>query len=100
MLIVPLAKHLGLGAILGYLLAGMAMGPWGLGLVRDPEAILHSAKVGVVLMLFCRRGLELEPRRLWAMRRAVFRCRALYCNCSARPRCSPHWPWRWACAGQ
>ena len=42
-LIVPLAKRLGLGAILGYLLAGMAIGPWGLGFVRDPEAILHGA---------------------------------------------------------
>ncbi len=70
-LIVPLAKRLGLGAILGYLLAGMAIGPWGLGFVRDPEAILHGAEFGVVLMLFLV-GLELEPRRLWAMRRAVF----------------------------
>ena len=48
-LIVPLAKRLGLGAFLGYLLAGMAIGPWGLGFVRDPEAILHGAEFGVVL---------------------------------------------------
>ncbi|MBH9551439.1 glutathione-regulated potassium-efflux system protein KefC [Inhella gelatinilytica] len=70
-LIVPLAKRLGLGAILGYLIAGLLIGPWGLGFVRDPEAILHGAEFGVVLMLFLV-GLELEPRRLWAMRCAVF----------------------------
>lgn len=70
-LVVPLAKRAGLGAILGYLAAGIAIGPWGLGLVQDPQTILHGAEFGVVLMLFLV-GLELEPRRLWAMRRAVF----------------------------
>ncbi|MCK7580397.1 MAG: cation:proton antiporter [Chromatiales bacterium] len=70
-LCVPLAVRLGLGAVLGYLVAGVAIGPAGLGLVSDVEAILHFAEFGVVLMLFLI-GLELEPRRLWAMRRDVF----------------------------
>lgn len=67
---VPLAVRLGLGAVLGYLLAGVAIGPVGLALVSDPAAILHVSELGVVLMLFVI-GLELEPQRLWAMRRAV-----------------------------
>ena len=70
-LCVPLAVRFGLGAVLGYLAAGVAIGPSGLGLIRDVEAILHFAEFGVVLMLFLI-GLELEPRRLWAMRRDVF----------------------------
>jgi glutathione-regulated potassium-efflux system ancillary protein KefC len=71
LLCVPLAVRLGLGAILGYLAAGVAIGPAGLGLISDVETILHFAEFGVVLMLFMI-GLELEPRRLWAMRRDVF----------------------------
>ena len=70
-LAVPLARLLGLGAIIGYLGAGIAIGPWGLKLVTEPSAILHFAEFGVVLMLFLV-GLELEPRRLWAMRRPIF----------------------------
>jgi len=68
---VPLSRALGLGAIIGYLAAGLVIGPFGLGLVRDPETILHFAELGVVLMLFLV-GLELEPRRLWALRRPIF----------------------------
>lgn len=68
---VPLAVRLGLGSVLGYLVAGVAIGPVGLALVSDPQAILHLSELGVVLMLFVI-GLELEPRRLWAMRGAVF----------------------------
>ncbi|MBS4036917.1 MAG: monovalent cation:proton antiporter-2 (CPA2) family protein [Hydrogenophaga sp.] len=68
---VPLAVRLGLGSVLGYLLAGVAIGPLGLALVSDPVALLHTSELGVVLMLFVI-GLELEPQRLWAMRRAVF----------------------------
>ncbi|RYF43309.1 MAG: glutathione-regulated potassium-efflux system protein KefC [Comamonadaceae bacterium] len=68
---VPLAKYLGLGSIIGYLAAGIAIGPWGLGLVTNVEDILHFAEFGVVLMLFLI-GLELEPRRLWSMRRPIF----------------------------
>ncbi|MES2716451.1 MAG: glutathione-regulated potassium-efflux system protein KefC [Pseudomonadota bacterium] len=70
-LAVPLARLLGLGAIIGYLGAGIVIGPWGLKLVSDPAAMLHFAEFGVVLMLFLV-GLELEPRRLWAMRRPIF----------------------------
>ena len=68
---VPLSKALGLGSIIGYLAAGIAIGPWGLGLVVDVEEILHFAEFGVVLMLFLV-GLELEPKRLWALRRPIF----------------------------
>ncbi|MDR8364153.1 glutathione-regulated potassium-efflux system protein KefC [Pseudomonas sp. JL3] len=70
-LIVPIAVRLGLGPVLGYLLAGCLIGPWGLKLVTDVESILHFAEIGVVLMLFII-GLELDPKRLWAMRRMVF----------------------------
>ena len=70
-LAVPLARLLGLGSIIGYLAAGIAIGPWGLKLVTDPATILHFAEFGVVLMLFLV-GLELEPKRLWALRRPIF----------------------------
>ena len=68
---VPLSKAVGLGAIIGYLAAGIAIGPWGAGLVNNVEDILHFAEFGVVLMLFLV-GLELEPRRLWSLRRSIF----------------------------
>ena len=68
---VPLARALGLGSIIGYLVAGIAIGPWGLALVTDAQTILTVAEFGVVLMLFLV-GLELEPKRLWAMRRPIF----------------------------
>ena len=68
---VPLSKALGLGSIIGYLAAGIAIGPWGLGLVTNVEDILHFAEFGVVLMLFLV-GLELEPDRLWSLRRPIF----------------------------
>lgn len=70
-LVVPLSKALGLGSIIGYLAAGIIIGPWGLGLVSNVEDILHFAEFGVVLMLFLV-GLELEPKRLWNMRRPIF----------------------------
>jgi glutathione-regulated potassium-efflux system ancillary protein KefC len=70
-LAVPLARLLGLGSIIGYLGAGIAIGPWGLKLVTDPQAMLHFAEFGVVLMLFLV-GLELEPKRLWSLRRPIF----------------------------
>jgi len=68
---VPLAKKLGLGSIIGYLAAGIGIGPWGLGLVTNVQDILHFAEFGVVLMLFLI-GLELEPKRLWSLRRPIF----------------------------
>lgn len=70
-LAVPLARLAGLSAIVGYLAAGIVIGPFGLRLVSDPQAMLHVAEFGVVLMLFLV-GLELEPRRLWALRRPIF----------------------------
>lgn len=68
---VPLAKKFGLGSIIGYLAAGIAIGPWGMGLVTNVQDILHFAEFGVVLMLFLV-GLELEPGRLWNLRRPIF----------------------------
>ena len=70
-LMVPLFKRAGLGSVLGYLVAGALIGPWGLALVTDAEAILHVAELGVVLLLFLV-GLELNPRRVWQMRRPIF----------------------------
>lgn len=64
---VPLAQRAGLGSVLGYLLAGIAIGPWGLGLIRDVQAIMHFAEFGVVLLLFLI-GLELNPKKLWNLR--------------------------------
>lgn len=68
---VPLFKRLGLGSVLGYLAAGMVIGPWGAGFISDVESILHFAELGVVLLLFLI-GLELQPSRLWELRRSVF----------------------------
>ncbi|WP_417314150.1 glutathione-regulated potassium-efflux system protein KefC [Enterobacter sp.] len=70
-LIVPVAVRLGLGSVLGYLIAGCVIGPWGFRLVTDAESILHFAEIGVVLMLFVI-GLELDPQRLWKLRASVF----------------------------
>ncbi|MGB5201327.1 MAG: glutathione-regulated potassium-efflux system protein KefC [Sedimenticolaceae bacterium] len=67
---VPVSKRLGFGAVLGYLLAGVVIGPWGLGLIAEAEDILHFAEFGVVLLLFAI-GLELDPKRLWALRRPI-----------------------------
>jgi len=67
---VPIARALGLGAIIGYLAAGIAIGPWGLALVSNVQDILHFAEFGVVLMLFLV-GLELQPSRLWSLRRPI-----------------------------
>src|SRR5439155_1368724 len=68
---VPLCKRLGLGSVLGYLLAGMAIGPWGLRLIADPQTVLQFSEFGVVLLLFLI-GLELNPQRVWALRRTIF----------------------------
>ena len=68
---VPLFRRFKLSAVLGYLAAGVVIGPWGLGLFADVESILHFAEFGVVLLLFVI-GLELQPSRLWVMRHAVF----------------------------
>jgi monovalent cation:proton antiporter-2 (CPA2) family protein len=68
---VPLFARLGLGSVLGYLAAGVAIGPWGLALIAAPETVLQFAEFGVVMLLFLI-GLELEPDRLWALRRSIF----------------------------
>lgn len=68
---VPIAKRFGLGAVLGYLIAGALIGPWGLRFIEDVESTMHFSEFGVVLMLFVI-GLELEPKRLMAMRKGVF----------------------------
>ncbi|MGE3477221.1 MAG: monovalent cation:proton antiporter-2 (CPA2) family protein [Rhodospirillaceae bacterium] len=70
-LVVPIFRRLGLGAVLGYLAAGAAIGPFGLSLIADVEAAAHLAEFGVVLLLFII-GLELNPTRLWTMRSMVF----------------------------
>src|SRR5205809_526849 len=68
---VPLCKRLGLGSVLGYLVAGMAIGPWGLRLIADPQTVLQFSEFGVVLLLFLI-GLELNPQPVWALRRTIF----------------------------
>jgi glutathione-regulated potassium-efflux system protein KefB len=73
---VPLFKRFGLGAVLGYLAAGLAIGPFGAGLIQDAEAVLHVAELGVVMFLFLI-GLEMRPARLWSLRRDIFGLGAL-----------------------
>ncbi|MDB5561605.1 MAG: KefB, partial [Hyphomicrobiales bacterium] len=68
---VPIFRRLGLGSVLGYLAAGLVIGPFGLRLVNDPQAILHAAELGVVMFLFII-GLEMEPQRLWNLRKQIF----------------------------
>ncbi|MDP0025658.1 monovalent cation:proton antiporter-2 (CPA2) family protein [Glaesserella parasuis] len=69
--IVPLFKRIGLGSVLGYLVAGCLIGPSGAGLFQDPNAVVHMAELGVVMFLFII-GLEMHPERLWSMRKAIF----------------------------
>jgi glutathione-regulated potassium-efflux system ancillary protein KefC/glutathione-regulated potassium-efflux system protein KefB len=68
---VPLARALGFGSVLGYLAAGLAIGPWALGLITDVDSILKFSEFGVVLLLFVI-GLEMQPERFWRLRGAVF----------------------------
>jgi monovalent cation:proton antiporter-2 (CPA2) family protein len=67
---VPLFKRMGLGSILGYLFAGIVLGPHALGIIEDPESVLHFAEYGVILLLFVI-GLELAPEKLWSMRNHI-----------------------------
>ena len=69
--LVPLSKRFGFGAVLGYLAAGTLVGPWGFGLVTDVESIMRIGEFGVVFLLFVI-GLELQPSRLWALRQPIF----------------------------
>jgi len=68
---VPLFRRLGLGSVLGYLAAGLVIGPFGFGVFNDPQSIIHVAELGVVLFLFLI-GLEMQPARLWSMRGEIF----------------------------
>ena len=70
-LLVPLFAKLKLGAVLGYLVAGVVIGPWGFKLISDPQAVEKVSEFGVVLLLFLV-GLELNPKRLWSLRKAIF----------------------------
>ncbi len=68
---VPLFRRLGLGSVLGYFAAGLAIGPFGLAWFSDPQAILHTAELGVVMFLFLI-GLEMRPSHLWSLRGQIF----------------------------
>ncbi|WP_434211892.1 monovalent cation:proton antiporter-2 (CPA2) family protein [[Pseudomonas] boreopolis] len=68
---IPLFRRLGLGSVLGYLAAGLAIGPFGLGWFEDPQSILHVAELGVVMFLFVI-GLEMRPSHLWSLRGEIF----------------------------
>ena len=75
-LLVPIFKRLGLGSVLGYLVAGVLIGPSAFAVIHEPEAVLQTAELGVALLLFLI-GLELQRERLWALRKAVFGLGAL-----------------------
>ena len=68
---VPIAKRLGLGSVLGYLIAGVVIGPFALSLVGDQADVMKFAEFGVVILLFLI-GLEVQPSMLWDMRKAIF----------------------------
>lgn len=75
-LAVPIFRKLGLGSVLGYLAAGLAVGPFGLNFVENPEEMLHSSELGVVLFLFII-GLEMKPSKLWQLRSQILGLGAL-----------------------
>lgn len=81
---VPLFRRLGFGAVLGYLAAGMLIGPWGLGFIGEVESVLQFSEIGVVFLLFVI-GLELKPSRLWVMRHAIFVTGSLQVACATVP---------------
>jgi glutathione-regulated potassium-efflux system protein KefB len=70
-LLVPLGRRYGLATVLGYLLTGVVLGPSGFNVAGNTEAVMHFAEYGVVMLLFII-GLELQPSRLWALRRPIF----------------------------
>lgn len=73
---VPVFKKIGLGSVLGYLAAGLAIGPFGFGFFAEPQAIIHVAELGVVMFLFII-GLEMQPSKLWGIRKDIFGLGAL-----------------------
>jgi glutathione-regulated potassium-efflux system protein KefB len=80
---VPLFRRLGLGSVLGYLAAGLVIGPHGLRVVTDAETMLHVAELGVVLFLFVI-GLEMRPSKLWNLRGEILGGLAARCGCGRR----------------
>jgi len=96
LLVVPFTARLGLGSVIGYLIAGIALGPQGFGVMTNPEEILHYSEFGVVLLLFLI-GLELHPRRLWEMRHTIFGMGALQIGLTTTLVGGGlfllHWPW-------
>src|SRR5690625_4766246 len=70
-IVVPIFRRLGLGSVLGYLAAGIVLGPWALHITSGVKEILQFSELGVVLLLFVI-GLELQPRRLWVLRKPIF----------------------------
>ncbi|ERT13547.1 hypothetical protein O185_08210 [Photorhabdus temperata J3] len=68
---VPIAQKFRIGAVLGYLFAGIVLGPWGLSFIRDVDDILHFSELGIVFLMFII-GLELNPSKLWQLRRSIF----------------------------
>lgn len=68
---VPFFKKIGLGSVVGYLIGGIIIGPWGIGLITNVDSILHISEFGVILLLFLI-GLELKPQRLWILKKPVF----------------------------
>ncbi|MES2033184.1 MAG: monovalent cation:proton antiporter-2 (CPA2) family protein [Pseudomonadota bacterium] len=92
----PIFKRLGFGSILGYLVAGIIIGPFALGVLEEPETILHIAELGVIMFLFII-GLEMRPSRLWGMRRDIFGLGAAQVvGCGAIMTVAAHWaglPW-------
>lgn len=67
---VPIFKRIGLGSVLGYLIAGLIIGPFGFAFFQDSTAILHIAELGIVMYLFVI-GLEMQPSHLWSLRREI-----------------------------
>lgn len=70
-IVVPLFKKLGLGSVIGYLAAGLAIGPFGFGFFNNPQSIIHIAELGVVMFLFVI-GLDMKPSHLWSLRQQIF----------------------------
>jgi len=75
-ILVPLFQRLGFGSVLGYLIGGILVGPYGLKLVRDAESVMHFSELGVTLLLFII-GLEIQPRKLWSMRQHLLKLGSL-----------------------
>ncbi|MBL9099706.1 MAG: cation:proton antiporter [Myxococcales bacterium] len=90
--VVPIFKRAGLGAVLGYLAAGVSLGPSGFGLIHEVEDTLHFAELGVVFLMFLV-GLELQPARLWKLRAQVFQYGGLQVGLTALV----FWPIGWLC---